>query len=139
MLLSNLTASSTACSILLSLKISVIPDSRLPNGVYTVDSRSASCPDPVPYPSAEPIQVPALPLLVDAFVQGATIGDIQDLSKRKRKGELHFLANVFANLTVVSVFLLLSFYSLIKPSSHLSDGITSFPHNLSMFSNLTRN
>lgn len=104
MLLSNLTASSAACSSLLSLKISVIPDSRLPNGVYAVDSRSASCPAPVPYPTGESIQVPALPLLVDAFVQGATIGDIKDLSKRRRKGELHFLANVFANLTVVSAF-----------------------------------
>ncbi|KAF9449402.1 DUF383-domain-containing protein, partial [Macrolepiota fuliginosa MF-IS2] len=100
MLLSNLTASSAACSILLSLKVSVIPDSRLPNGVLTVDSRSASCPAPVPYPSGELRQVPALPLLVDAFVQGATIGDITDLSKRQRKGELHFLANVFANITI---------------------------------------
>ncbi|EKM82038.1 hypothetical protein AGABI1DRAFT_119047 [Agaricus bisporus var. burnettii JB137-S8] len=124
MLLSNLTASSTACSILLSLKISVIPDSRLPNGVYTVDSRSASCPDPVPYPSAEPIQVPALPLLVDAFVQGATIGDIQDLSKRKRKGELHFLANVFANLTVSPIgrnyFLSPQPFNVFKPDAELT-------------------
>ncbi|KXN86739.1 hypothetical protein AN958_09730, partial [Leucoagaricus sp. SymC.cos] len=124
MLLSNLTTSSAACNILLNLKVSVIPDKRLPNGVLTVDSRSASCPAPVPYPSGEPQQVPALPLLLDAFVQGATIGDIKDLSKRKRKGELHFLANVFANLTVSPIgrnyFLSPQPTNVLRPTENLS-------------------
>jgi hypothetical protein len=34
-------------------------------------------------------------------VHGASAGDIQDISKRTRKGQLHFLANVFANITIV--------------------------------------
>ncbi|KAF9523371.1 hypothetical protein CPB83DRAFT_862976 [Crepidotus variabilis] len=98
MLLSNLTASSPACSVLLNMKVQVIPDSRLSNSFYPVDSRSGSCPAPVPFPSAEPIEMSALPLLIDAFVEGAQLAE--DLSKRTRKAELHFLANVFANMTV---------------------------------------
>jgi len=43
----------------------------------------------------------ALPLLIDAFVDGAQMAE--DLSKRTRKAELHFLASVFANMTVVSI------------------------------------
>jgi len=100
MLLSNLTASSAACSTLLSLKVSVIPDSRLSNSLYTTDSRCGSCPAPVPYPTGESREIKALPLLVDAFVQGAQIVESGDLSKRSRKAELHFLASVFANITV---------------------------------------
>ncbi|KAF8801366.1 DUF383-domain-containing protein [Phlegmacium glaucopus] len=100
MLLSNLTASSTACSTLLSLKVSVIPDSRLSNSLYTTDSRCGSCPAPMPYPTGESSEVRALPLLVDAFVQGSQVVESGDLSKRSRKAELHFLASVFANMTV---------------------------------------
>jgi hypothetical protein len=36
---------------------------------------------------------------LDAFVEGAQV--VEDLSKRTRKGELHFLASVFANMTAV--------------------------------------
>ncbi|KAJ3507598.1 hypothetical protein NLJ89_g6209 [Agrocybe chaxingu] len=100
MLLSNLTAASPACSTLLSLKVSVIPDSRLSNSFYPVESRCGSCPAPVPYPSAEPKEMAALPLLLDAFVEGAQIVEDGDLSRRSRKATLHFLANVFANMTV---------------------------------------
>ncbi|PPQ85280.1 hypothetical protein CVT25_010053 [Psilocybe cyanescens] len=100
MLLSNLTAASTACSILLTLKVSVIPDSRLSNNTYPIESRCGSCPAPVPYPSAEQQEVMALPLLIDAFVEGAQIVESGDLAQRTRKAELHFLANVFANMTV---------------------------------------
>ncbi|KAF5332251.1 hypothetical protein D9611_008206 [Ephemerocybe angulata] len=97
MLLSNLTASSPACAVLLKMKIKVI----LHNGsLYPVDSRCGSCGAPVPYPTGEEKEVPALPLLVEAFVQGATMGDITELSKRPRKGELNFLASVFANMSV---------------------------------------
>lgn len=101
MLLSNLTSSSPACSVLLSMKVSVIPDTRLANGAYTTDSRCGSCPEPVPYPKGEVQEVTALPLLLEAFVQGASVHETQDLSKRTRKAELNFLANVFANMIVV--------------------------------------
>lgn len=99
MLLSNLTASATPSSILLSLRITVIQDSRLSNNYYPVDSRCGSSPAPVPYPPGECEEIQALPLLIDAFVEGAQL--TQDLSKRTRKAELHFLANIFANMTMV--------------------------------------
>ncbi|TFK39500.1 hypothetical protein BDQ12DRAFT_698154 [Crucibulum laeve] len=98
MLLSNLTASSVACNHLLSMKVSAIPDERQANGLYTTESRSGSCTVPVPYPSGEAQELLALPLLIDAFVKGAQLDE--DLSKRTRKGELHFLASVFANITI---------------------------------------
>lgn len=101
MLLSNLTASSTTCASLLSLKITIIPLPTFPNGFYPTQSRCGTCPTPVPYPSAESQDVLALPLLLDAFVQGAQITD--DLSKRSRKADLHFLASVFANLTTSKI------------------------------------
>ena len=101
MLLSNLTASATPSSVLLSMKVAVIPDSRLSNKFYPIDSRCGSSPVPVPYPSGESKEIDALPLLIDAFVEGAQL--TQDLSKRTRKAELHFLANVFANMTMVCI------------------------------------
>ena len=101
MLLSNLTASAAACTVLLSLKIPVLPDPKSPLKLFPVDSRSGTCPAPVPYPAGEPKEVPSLPLLVDAFVKAARVTDDQDLSKRPFKGDLHFLASVFANLTTV--------------------------------------
>lgn len=58
----------------------------------------------MPYPQGDPQEVLALPLLVEAFVQGASLDDEQDPGKRLRKGNLHFLASVFANISVVSVF-----------------------------------
>ncbi|KAJ2917111.1 hypothetical protein MD484_g3296, partial [Candolleomyces efflorescens] len=79
------------------MKIAVIPHQ---GSLYPVNSRSGSCAAPVPYPAGEEKEVPALPLLVEAFVQGATMGEITDLSKRPRKAELHFLASVFANMSV---------------------------------------
>lgn len=42
-----------------------------------------------------------MPLLVDAFVQGALVDENQKLDERRRKGQLHFLASVFANITTV--------------------------------------
>ena len=42
-----------------------------------------------------------MPLLVDAFVQGALVDENQNLDERKRKGQLHFMASVFANITTV--------------------------------------
>lgn len=98
MLLSNLTASSTACSALLTLKIPAILDPTSPTPIHPAPSRCGTCADPVPYPSGEESEQLALPLLIDAFVEGAAGADP---AVRKRKGELHFLSSVFANMSVV--------------------------------------
>ncbi|ESK89808.1 dna-binding protein hgh1 [Moniliophthora roreri MCA 2997] len=99
MLLSNLTASSNACAAVLAMKVSIIVNDKLPNGFYATQSRSGSCTAPVPFPGGDEKEVLALPLLLDAFVQGARIDEIQDFSKRARKASLHFLGSVFGNLT----------------------------------------
>jgi hypothetical protein len=104
MLLSNLTASAAACSALLSLNIPLVLDSTSAVQLYPTESRCGTCAAPVPYPSGDARQVLALPLLVDAFVQGAQVDTSADPTTRKRKGELHFLSSVFANLTVVCTF-----------------------------------
>ncbi|EJF64058.1 hypothetical protein DICSQDRAFT_159976 [Dichomitus squalens LYAD-421 SS1] len=101
MLLSNVTAHGGACNVLLSLKVSVLPDPKSPIKVFPVDSRSMTCPAPVPYPSSEPKEVLALPLLVDAFVKAASV--TEEREKRLFKGDLHFLASVFANISTVPV------------------------------------
>jgi len=80
------------------MKINVIKHK---GALYPVNSRCGSSPEPVPYPQGEQREVPALPLLVEAFVQGATMGAISKLSDRPRKAELHFLASVFGNMSVV--------------------------------------
>jgi hypothetical protein len=98
MLLSNLTVSASACSALLNLRIPVVPDAAAKGQFYPPNSRSGSCPAPVPYPSGNPLEAAAFPLLLDAFVDGANVS--RD-TESKRKGELHFLASVFANLTAV--------------------------------------
>ena len=99
MLLSNVTAHGSACTALLSLKIPVLPDPKSPIKVFPVDSRCMTCPAPVPYPPGEPKEVLALPLLVDAFVKAAAV--TEDREKRLFKGDLHFLASVFANVSTV--------------------------------------
>lgn len=103
MLLSNVTAAGSACTTLLSLKVSVLPDPKSPMKVFPVDSRSGSCPAPVPYPAGEPKEVLALPLLLDAFVKAARVTDDPDPSKHQFKGQLHFLASVFANMSSVNI------------------------------------
>ncbi|KIK91846.1 hypothetical protein PAXRUDRAFT_26903 [Paxillus rubicundulus Ve08.2h10] len=101
MLLSNLTSSSSPCAALLSLEIPVIPMVSRTSQVsyYPTQSRSGTCSAPVPYPSTEPQQVPALPLLLEAFIQAASVDSSGDKSKRLRKGDLHFLSSVFANIS----------------------------------------
>ncbi|KAF8141929.1 hypothetical protein EV363DRAFT_1150381 [Boletus edulis] len=100
MLLSNLTGSSVACAALLSLQIQVVPltSTTCPISYHPMQSRSATCSAPVPYPSTDPQLAHALPLLVDAFVQGASL-DSNSNSERTRKGDLHFLSSVFANIS----------------------------------------
>lgn len=101
MLLSNLTASPRSSTTLLDLRIAVLPTPSSAGPYYPTQSRAGSCTPPVPYPAGNDINVPALPLLVDAFVHGASIDPSVPLDKRLRKSELHFLASVFANLTSV--------------------------------------
>jgi len=98
MLLSNLSVSASVTSALISMKVSVIPDRKDRESFYPVQSRSGTSPLPPPGDSRE---VLAMPLLVDAFVQGALVDENQKLGERKRKGQLHFLASVFANITTV--------------------------------------
>ncbi|KAF7309421.1 hypothetical protein MIND_00312900 [Mycena indigotica] len=99
MLLSNLTATPFACREITSLEIDIIPDATLPNGFFAAESRCATAPAPEPYPTGQSRSALALPLLVQAFVQGAQIEDADATSSRIRKGNLHFLASVFANIT----------------------------------------
>jgi len=95
MILSNITAHTTPCLELLKLEVEMIPiDDK--GRYYTPQSRSVTAPPPTPYPSASMKSAPALPLLVDAFATAATEGS-------KRKGHLHFLGSVFANLSTVSL------------------------------------
>ena len=103
MLLSNLTASPRSSSALLDLRIAVLPTSSSAGPFYPTQSRAGSCAPPVPYPAGNEINVPALSLLIDAFVQGASVNPSTPLDQRPRKSELHFLASVFANLTTVTV------------------------------------
>ena len=98
MLLSNLSVSASVTSALVSMEISIIPDRKDPELFYPVQSRSGTSPLPPPGDSQDAL---AMPLLVDAFVQGAVVDENQKLDERKRKGELHFLASVFANITMV--------------------------------------
>jgi len=99
MLLSNLTASPRPCAALLTLQIPILQTPSSAGPFYPTQSRAGSCAPPVPYPSGTEVNVPTLPLLVDAFVQGVNIDLSTPLDKRPRKSELHFLASVFANLS----------------------------------------
>ncbi|KII87460.1 hypothetical protein PLICRDRAFT_43099 [Plicaturopsis crispa FD-325 SS-3] len=101
MLLSNTTASTAACSALVSLNVSIVSDPSSINLYYATQARSGTCAAPVPYPSGDSRDVLALPLLLDAFVQGAAASLKEDKAERPRKGELHFLASVFANISVL--------------------------------------
>jgi len=100
MLLSNLSVSASVTSALISMKISIIPDRKDPELFYPVQSRSGTTPLPPPGDSHD---VLAMPLLLEAFVQGALVDGNRGLDGRKRKGELHFLASVFANITSVGL------------------------------------
>ena len=99
MLLSNLSSSPATCALIISRKIQVVSEPRLASKCFPVLSQCGSCPSPVPYPSGAQKAVLALPLLIDAFVQGAQVEE--NPSKRLRKGKLHFLASVFGNLSAV--------------------------------------
>lgn len=97
MLLSNITANPAACSVILDLKIPVAPNLSMPGDFYPVNARSATAVAPNIPADAPSLELPALALLLDAFVQGAS-------TTTERKAPLHFLASVFANITTVSSF-----------------------------------
>jgi hypothetical protein len=103
MLLSNLTTSLGSCTALLACQIPILHTPSSAGPFYPTQSRAGSCAPPVPYPTGTEVNTRALPLLVNAFVQGANIDLGIPLDKRPRKSELHFLASVFANLSTVSV------------------------------------
>ncbi|KAH8116309.1 hypothetical protein DFH11DRAFT_1701313 [Phellopilus nigrolimitatus] len=99
MLLSNITSQALTCVALISLKVAVIPQSSAIPPYYPPQSRSGTSPPPLSYPSGEATDVLALPLLVQAFVQGAQVDVTPE--QKNRKGDLHFLASVFANISMV--------------------------------------
>ena len=103
MLLSNLTTSPGSCTALLALHIPLLQTPTSAGPFYPTQSRAGSCAPPVPYPKGTEVNMRALPLLVDAFAQGANIDPSISLDKRPRKSDLHFLASVFANLSTVSM------------------------------------
>ncbi|KAH9943846.1 DUF383-domain-containing protein [Amylocystis lapponica] len=126
MLLSNLTGSAATCATLLSMTVSIFPDPKSFTLYFPVQSRSGTCPAPVPYPSGEPRDIIALPLLIDAFMQGAAVDDAQDKDKRPRKADLHFLSSVFANISVIPAGRL--FFLTPRPADPLkTDGALEYP------------
>ncbi|ELU43534.1 cytoplasmic protein [Rhizoctonia solani AG-1 IA] len=88
MVLSNMTVNPNVIQTLLSLKI------QLENG-HPIASRSSTAPVAPSTGSTQIREESAILLLVDAFVDAATVpGGSKE--ERKRKGDLHFLASVFA-------------------------------------------
>ncbi|KAF8757686.1 hypothetical protein RHS01_03211 [Rhizoctonia solani] len=70
-----------------------------PENGHPIASRSSTAPVAPSTGSTQIREESAILLLVDAFVDAATVpGGSKE--ERKRKGDLHFLASVFANITV---------------------------------------
>ncbi|KAG8691602.1 hypothetical protein FRC11_015039 [Ceratobasidium sp. 423] len=92
MVLSNMTVNPNVIQTLLSLRIQLEND-------HPVASRASTAPVPTPTEPTQTREESAILLLVDAFVDAATVPG-ESKEQRKRKGDLHFLASVFANITV---------------------------------------
>lgn len=120
MLLSNLTSSLPLTKTLSTLRIPIVP--LVPNTkasppqlqtYYLPSSRCASATAPGNMPIGD-VEVtveflPPLTLLVEAFVQGAGAESVASKDENgeskkgvQRKGDCHFLATVFSNLSMVS-------------------------------------
>lgn len=99
MVLSNLSAFPAPSAALITLDIPLIHDAVLKPPYYAPYSRSGTSIAPDTLASLETINAKALPLLIDAFVDAAKV----EGTERQRKGELNFLASVFANLSAVRV------------------------------------
>ncbi|QRV74194.1 FAM203 family protein [Ceratobasidium sp. AG-Ba] len=118
MTLSNITVNPTAIQTILSLKIRL-------EGDHPIASRSATAPGPPSDPMAIAREEDAIPLLVDAFIDAASVPG-EGKGQKKRKGDLHFLASVFANVTVTPAGRL-SLLSVRRQSSEfLLSGLLSF-------------
>ena len=101
MILSNLSAHPNVPKTLLSLFIPILPSPSSFPPYYAPASRCPTSPSPDPFPNEEvTYTVSALSLLVDAFSRVESEGI--KMEDRKRKGELHFLSSVFANISAVS-------------------------------------
>ena len=95
MLLSNATSQPSVCNALINLYIEVIPTITTDETVsklYASQSRCPTSPPPSPFPAGTPRKERALSVLVDAFAESGT----------QRKGQLHFLATMFGNVSGVS-------------------------------------
>lgn len=138
MLLSNLTTaiSSSTAAALLSMKVKVIPHEATLGGLYPTNSRSGSCAPPFPPAQGDEVDVPALPLLLEAFVRGANIDPNSELDRRRQKSELHFLASVFANVSTVRVSLLYALFVNSKPVRIDTSG-TPIPLDATAYRSLT--
>jgi hypothetical protein len=115
MVLSNLTSSPLIISSLSTLVIPFVPLVPKPTAsppqlatYYLPSSRCASATPPANMPTGQvevTIEyVACLGLLVEAFCQGAYVGDTEEEMKKNvlaRKGDCHFLATVFSNLSTV--------------------------------------
>jgi hypothetical protein len=98
MILANLSgATGPTVSTLVALTIPVASGANPEDGVLAILARCGSCPAPAPRVNTSSRDTLALPLLVDAFVDGARLRE----TGTGRKGNLHFLASVFANLSAV--------------------------------------
>ncbi|KDQ19193.1 hypothetical protein BOTBODRAFT_28681 [Botryobasidium botryosum FD-172 SS1] len=98
MILSNLSAHPNVPKAILSLVIPILASPSSLPPYYAPASRCPTSPPPEPYPDTDvTYSVSALSLLVDAFSRVEPDGT--KLDQRKRKGELHFLSSVFANIS----------------------------------------
>ena len=104
MLLSNLTAFPAPCNILSELSVPIILHSSIPGGYYTSASRSGTSLKPNVPPGVKETSISALPLLLHAFVDVVSAIGGKDNKGGLWKGNLHFLASVFSNITTVSFY-----------------------------------
>jgi hypothetical protein len=100
MILANLSgATGPLAPILASLTIPVAPGANSEDGLLATLARCGSCVAPSPRLNVKARDVLAIPILVDAFVDGARPREVGS----GRKGSLHFLSSVFANISAVSM------------------------------------
>jgi hypothetical protein len=120
MLLSNLSSHPTLTAIFANLRIPLtplpdstpnyyLPASRAGSSTVHADYREPEMRDKIHIPGKRQLDdrdVDAIRALVQAFEDGATEGvestDAEQAKLAKRKGGVHFLASVFANISMVS-------------------------------------
>ncbi|TDL23760.1 DUF383-domain-containing protein [Rickenella mellea] len=99
MVLSNLTKQPSVCNALLNLKVPIMPHPSAAATFYPPLSRSGTSPTPAPYPTTNVQESSVLPLLIHAFAEGGKSDPLQNTGTSPRKGDLHFLSSVIANIT----------------------------------------